>query len=166
MTKKEEKYISNLTSGNEQLISDTLEEIREEGNSTLLPYLIDLLNDTKNEEVNKLVYGLLCELKQTSSIPVIIEAINNEKYIGIQETLLRICWENGLDYSPYLSTFIDIVINGDFMNAFEAFTIIENMEGIFHKDETVKLIEKLSLSIEGSSAEKRTLIADLIKLLQ
>jgi len=166
MTKKEEKYISNLNSGNQQVISETIEEIREEGNPVLLPYLINLLNESKNEEVNKQVYSLLCELKQTASIPILLEAIINEKYVGIQETLLRICWENGLDYSPYISTFVGIVINGNFMNAFEAFTIIENMEGVFAKEELEKLIEKLTFSLAESTSEKKSLITDLIKLLQ
>jgi len=166
MSKKEEKYISQLNSDNQQLISDTLAEIREEGNSALVPYLIDFLNNSENDEVNKQVYNILCELKQTDSIPILMGAITNDKYSGIHETLLRICWENGLDYSPYLSTFVDIVINGNFMNAFEAFTVIENMEGTFHKTEIDEQIKRLKSSLDGSPSDKKTLITDLIKLFQ
>jgi hypothetical protein len=164
MSKKEEKYISNLLSDNQELISETFEQIREEGNTAVLPYLFDLLTSPKSEGIKKEIYKLLCELKQTGSVPILIEAITNEKYTGIQEQLIRICWENGLDYSPYLSTFVDIVINGNFINAFEAFTVIENMEGTFDNEMLKGLIAKLVASIDTSPIEKRIFITDIIKM--
>lgn len=165
MTKKDEKYISNLRSGNQQLITETFEQIREEGSTSLLPYLFDLLNTSLNEEIKKQVYSVLCELKRTESVPILMEAITSEKYSGIQELLLKVCWENGLDYTPYLSTFVDIVIKGSFMNAFEAFTVIENMEGPFNTEETKRITDKLTLLIEEMTNEKKSLVLDLIKIL-
>jgi hypothetical protein len=164
MSKKEEKYISNLLSDNQELITETFEQIREEGNTAVLPYLFDLLASSLGEGIKKEIYKLLCELKQTGAVPILIEAITNEKYAGIQEQLIRICWENGLDYSPYLSTFVDIVINGNFINAFEAFTVIENMEGTFDNEMLKGLIAKLETSIDTSPIENRIFITDIIKM--
>jgi len=165
ISKKEEKYINNLLSENQELITETIEEIKIEGRSTLLPFLIELLYASKNEEVKKQIYNLLCELKQTDSIPVILEAIKNEKYAPIQEVLIRTCWENGLNYIPYISTFVDIVINGEFMNAFEAFTVIENMEGTISPNLVDELVALLKQSIDKTSIEKKTLLFDLIQIL-
>lgn len=166
MSKKEEKYIDNLLSGDQELINSTVEQIKEEGNIALVPFLIDLLNTSSDEAVTKIVYGVLCELKQTASIPLLIGAISDEKYSSIQDTLIRICWENGLDYSPYLSTFVDIVINGSFMNAFEAFTVIENLEVLPPTEETKALVERLETSFTKATDDKKNLLEDLIKILR
>jgi hypothetical protein len=165
ISKKDERLINNLLSKNQQVVIDTLEEIREDGTITLLPFLIDLLNSTKNEEISKQLYALLCELKQTGSTAIILDAINNEKYAGIQETLLRICWENGLDYTPYLSTFVNIVIHGDFMNSFEAFTVIENMEGTLSPEIAQSMVDQLQSALSEASIEKKSLIFDLIRII-
>lgn len=165
ISKKDERIINNLLSKNQQVVIDTLDEIREDGTITLLPFLIDLLNASKDEEISKHVYALLCELKQTGSIAIIIDAINNEKYAGIQETLIRTCWENGLDYTPYLSTFVNIVIHGNFMNSFEAFTVIENMEGTLNPEMAEKMVDQLQLALPVATIEKKSLIFDLIRII-
>jgi hypothetical protein len=62
-----------------------------------------------------------------ASVPIIVEAIMNKEYSSIQEMLLRACWENGLDYSKYLPTFVNCY-SWKFYECIEAFTVIENME--------------------------------------
>jgi hypothetical protein len=165
LSKKEENYIKNLLSENQEIVAETIEEIKIEGRSTLLPHLIDLLLSSNDEAVKKQLYNLFCELKQPDSIPVLIDAIKNEKYAPIQDVLIRTCWENGLDYTPYLSILVDIVINGEFMNAFEAFTVIENMEGTIQPELIEEQISIVKAAIPGATVEKEPLMADLIQIL-
>jgi len=164
MNKKEENYIIQLLSGDEQTVNKAFEEIKVEGTVTLLPSLIGILNETSDSGLKKQIYNLLCELKQIGCVPILVEAITNAKYSAIQDTLIRSCWENGLDYCSYLPEFVDIVIEGEFINAFEAFTVIENMEGTFENKMLREIISKLEASVENSSIEKRSLIADIIKM--
>jgi hypothetical protein len=161
-SKTEEQYINNLLSSNQELIIETIEEIKFSGNSKLLPFLIELHHVSKNEEVKKQVYSILSELKHSDSIPILIEAIGNEKYLSDQEMLIRSCWENGLDFTPFISVFIDLVIKGDYMTAFEAFTVIENLEGHLTRGEADNLLLKLQNGLEGAINERKVLISELI----
>jgi hypothetical protein len=164
-TKIEEQYINNLLSSNQNLIIETIEEIKYSGNSKLLPFLIDLLHATSNDEVKMQVYSVLSELKHSDSIPVIMEAIRNERYLPEQEILIRSCWENGLDFTPYISVFVDLVIHGDYMIAFEAFTVIENLDGHLTKAETENLLSKLKDGLAGALNDRKVLISELIQFI-
>jgi hypothetical protein len=164
-SKTEEQYINNLLSSNPQLVIETLEEIKFSGNSKLLPFLIELLHVSNNEEIKAQVYNILAELKHSDSIPVIIEAILNEKYKNKQEMLIKSCWENGLDFTPFISVFVELVIIGDYMTAFEAFTVIENLEGKLTSNEVEILLLKLQIGLEGALNERKVLIFELIQFI-
>jgi hypothetical protein len=161
-SKVEEQYINNLLSSNLQLQTETIEEIRISGNSKLLPFLIELLHVPRNEEIKMQVYGILSELKHSDSIPILIDAILNEKYSMEQEMLIRSCWENGLDFTPYISVFVEIVISGNYMTAFEAFTVIENLEGTISEVEVKSLISLLHNGLSDAKNERKVLIQELI----
>lgn len=163
ISKKDQQYITDLQSGNFGKITSALTQLEEDGSIAVLPTIIELLNSTVDDDITKRAYKLLCELKQTTSVPIIIEAIMNKEYASIQEMLLRACWENGLDYSKYLPTFVDIVIHGNFMNAFEAFTVIENMEQAISEDIANEMTSILSNAVNSVEPEKESLIIDLIQ---
>jgi phenylpyruvate tautomerase PptA (4-oxalocrotonate tautomerase family) len=164
-SKKEEQYINNLLSSEQQIIIETLEEIKYSGSSKLLPFLIELLHVTNNETVKKQAYKILSELKHSDSVPIIIEAIQNEKYIQKQEMLIRSCWENGLDFTHYISVFVELVVHGNYMIAFEAFTVIENLEGHISDEEAKKMLSILENGLSGALKERKVLIQDLIQFI-
>jgi hypothetical protein len=161
-SEQEEQYINNLLSSDQQIIIETLEEIKYSGSSKLLPFLIELLHVTNNEIVKSQVYKILSELKHSDSVPIIMEAILNEKYIPEQEMLIRTCWENGLDFTHYISVFVELVVQGNYMTAFEAFTVIENLEGCISDDEAEKMLSILENGLSGALKERKVLIQDLI----
>lgn len=164
-SKIEEQLINNLLSTDQQLIIETLEEIKYSGSSKLLPFLIELLHSSKDEGVRLNIYRILSELKHSDSIPIIVAAIKNEKYKNDQEMLIRACWENGLDFTPYISEFVELIIHGNYMTAFEAFTVIENLEGHITYLESENLLQKLQESLEGVLNERKILISELIKFI-
>jgi hypothetical protein len=57
-----------------------------------------------------------------------MEAIANGKNQRILRDLIESCWQNGLNYSQYLSIFTSLLSHGSDEIAFEAFTVIENLE--------------------------------------
>lgn len=164
-TKIEEQLINNLLSPNQLIVIDTLEEIKFSGNSKLLPFLIDLLHVSKNNDVKTQVYNILSELKHSDSIPILMEAIQNVNYKNEQEMLIRACWENGLDFTPYMSDFVELVIKGEYMIAFEAFTVIENLDGHISEIESENLLLKLKQGLESALNERKVLISELIQFI-
>lgn len=126
--KSDPAILANLHSGNEEKILNAVQELRNSGSSVYIPVLAELLLNTGFDEVRKSIISLLGDLKDKDSIPAIIGAIENQNLFAIRKELITACWKNGLDYSPYLSLWVTLVIENDMDIAFEAFTVIENLD--------------------------------------
>ncbi len=157
--------LSNLQSNNSELVTETINELSESGNSAYIPILIELLHSTDNQEIKKRITRLLSELKHSDAIPLIIEAIQNKQYANELQYLVSACWENGMDYSSHLSLFIDLVIENDFMVAFEAHTVITNMTGKISKAICDTETRKIKEAILVAPEDKKQLLMDLLDFL-
>jgi len=142
-----------------------LEDLKGSGKVSDIPVLIDLLHLSPNTEIKTKVRSLLGSLKETGSVPVLIAAIQNQKYTSIQKELVACCWENGLDYSAHLSLFIDLMLEQDFLVAFEAYTVITNMTEQIDQTKLDIEIDRLEKALTNSSEQKRPLILDIIDFL-
>ena len=157
--------IDNLQSENPGLVTETLNQLSEAGNSAYVPILIELLHSTDNQEIKKRITRLLAELKHSDAIPLIIDAIQNRQYANELQYLVSACWENGLDYSDHLSTFIDLVIENDFLIAFEAHTVITNMTGKISEAIYENESRKIKDAMLRADDKKREFLQDLLEFL-
>jgi hypothetical protein len=72
-------------------------------------------------------------MKDSSAIDEMMRLLSEARFIGIRQVLLTTIWNSPLDYSYYLPDFVDIAVEGNFMEALDCLTIIENMEGPFEE---------------------------------
>ena len=80
----------------------------------------------------------------------------------IRKTILTACWQNGLDFSNFLPVFIDIIINDEWEIAFEAFTIVDNLE-FSPSEEIIKTaIDKIQNSIETVNEQKEYFLKEIL----
>lgn len=163
---KSKEILSNLKSTNSEFVLETLHKVRESGNRLILEGLIDLLHDTEFPEIKKSVLNLLSELKNQESVPSFIAAIGNEKYTSEHKDLVACCWQNGLNYKEYLPFFIDLVINKEFLIAFEAFTVIENMCGRVEDEIIDAEVIKVSEALKNTSEQKAYLLNGLLAIIR
>jgi hypothetical protein len=126
--KIDEQIKNNLFSANADVVISAIEEIQKKGNKLYLPVLFDLLNSNPEPEIETEIKNLLGTVKDKESVNPFMRAIEDDKYKGIRKTILTACWQNGLDFSTFLPVFIDLVIHEDWEIAFEAFTVIDNLE--------------------------------------
>lgn len=154
-----------LHSTDAEKVIESLEALRVAGRTSDIPVLLELLHTSQEKEIKSKIIGLLANLKEKSSIPVLVEAIQNERYAPELQQLVSCCWENGLDFSTYLPVFVDLLIEKDFLVAFEAYTVITNMEKTIDQRLIDVEIEKLDLAMFGVSDEKKVLILDVIDFL-
>lgn len=153
-------YSENIADTNEAL--DTLAH---SGNSEYIPSIIDIYSKNSENETGAKAYKILSEIKHTDAVPILIKNLEDPKYKSIQEPLIRICWENGLDFTNYLSTFVKLLINGDYMTSFEAYTLIENTEGKLSHTSLHELLDQLKAALDSASDERQTLIHHIIQFL-
>lgn len=162
---QKKQVLMNLQSENSSLVKDTIEELRNSGNSSHIPLLIKLLHSTDNGDVKQLIVKLLNDLKYSDAIPKIIEAIQSNKYSDERQNLVSACWENGLDFGEYLPLFVDLVIGEEFPIAFEAFTVIENMDSNIGDTVKEEQIEKIKNNLSGVPENKAYLLNNLIEII-
>lgn len=125
--KKEKVLIAKLQSQNKSQIIEALQEIKESGTIALLPYIFDLINDNIEHEIKQEVYFILSNIHDKNAPQYYIKAIEEKDFGSLKSEVISLCWQSSLDFSPYIETFAQIMLNTeDFQTALEAFTVIEN----------------------------------------
>lgn len=159
------QMLKGLESSDSLKVIDTLEELRLSGKVTDFPVLIELLHLTRNADIKSKIIDLFANLKESDTIPLIVEAIRNQKYAPELKDLVACCWENGLDYSNYISLFVDLLIESDFNVAFEAYTVIMNNEHRIGQSIIDHQVERLKSALTTTSDIKRPLLLDVLDFL-
>ncbi len=163
--KLDPRTIQVLRSGIPAVVINAVEELREDGNSAYLPILFELLHSTNDHEIKKSITRLLAELKHREVVPVLIEAIQNKQYADELQSIISVCWENGLDYTEHLPVFVDLVIEKEFLVAFEAYTVIINMTGKISNAMQEAESKKIQDALRNPAGNKNDLLQDLLDFL-
>lgn len=130
---KIKQLLEDLKTGNELKITAALKALQINGDASILSSLADLLMTDLSGKNKQETLGFLSSLNDSSGIDGMIELIKEPKYLPIRQELLSTIWNNKLDYSYYLPEFVEIAADGNFMEALECLTIIENLEGPFEE---------------------------------
>lgn len=157
--------LKGLHSADPEIVLQTIEELRAQGQTSDFPLLLEMLRVVKNPEIKAKIAGLFANLKDKQTVPLMVEAIQDEKYAPVLQQLVSACWENGMDYTRYLSVFVDLLIEKEFLVAFEAYTVITNMETAIDQVLLDIEIEKLDKAMLSASADRKALMLDVVDFL-
>jgi HEAT repeat protein len=164
--KIDEQIKNNLFSANADVVISAIEEIQKKGNKLYLPVLFDLLNSNPEPEIETEIKNLLGTVKDKESVNSFMRAIEDDKYKGIRKSILTACWQNGLDFSTFLPVFIDLVIHEDWEIAFEAFTVIDNLEYL-PGAEIIKIsIAKINNALPQASEQNKYFLNEILAKLK
>ncbi len=162
----QKKIIENLHSNDIIVVMKTIESLRHNGKDKNIDNILELLLRTKDGEIKRAICNLLNDLKDQKSAPVIMCAIHNITYKNILQVIVESCWQSGLDYSSYLSDFINLMVHENYYVALEAFTVVENMIGSFTTQELENNIAQLKMAINDSDKNKSYLFVEMINVLK
>lgn len=160
-----QNILKGLQSADSIRVIETLEELRISGKVSDIPFLIELLHLNPEPEIKSKIIDLFANLKESDAIPLIVEAIQNQKYAPELKELVACCWENGLDYSNYLSIFVNLLIESDFVVAFEAYTVIVNMIAKIEQSKIDSEIGRLENAIHIATDQKKELMREVVDFL-
>ncbi len=161
----QENVLKGLKSSDSQKVIETIAELRESGNVAYIPLLLDMLISTPDTEIRKKIRELFSNLKDNDAIPIIISAIQDPRYSPELKALVSSCWENGLDYTKYISLFVDLLIEKDLEVAFESYTVIMNTENKIEQSIIDIQIGRLDNALASMPELKRQLLLDVIDFL-
>lgn len=167
---KPEKYYKEIqkkfkTEDSSQIIA-TLKEIRVSGHALILPLIFEVLESTSDKSIIEEIISILGQLKDKNSVAYIIEALTKGKVKKYRKEIITTCWQSGLDYSEHLTIFAKEFIQGDYVTAIEAFTVIE--EWIF-ESEPKNILDCKNYLIDAVSQvdnEKKPLYVELVRLVE
>ena len=157
--------LEGLQSADSLKVIETLEELRVSGKVSDIPFLTELLHLTSNPEIKSKITGLFANLKESDAIPLIVEAIQNQKYAPELKELVASCWETGLDYSNYLTLFVDLLVESDFLVAYDSYPVIVNMTAKIDQVKIDAEIDRLEEAMKTASDQKKALMLDVIDFL-
>lgn len=160
--KIDEQIKTNLFSTNTSVVIATLDSIKKQGNKLYIPILFDLLNSSPEPEIEQEIRNLLGTVKDKETINSFMRAVEQEKYKSIRKKILISCWQNGLDFSTFMPVFIDLVINEEWDVAFEAFTLIDNMEYVPSKEILDISIDKIHKAIPSASEQTKYFLREIL----
>lgn len=167
---KPEKYYKEIqkkfkTEDPSQIIA-TLNEIRVSGQALILPLIFEVLESTSAINIKEEIISILGQLKDKNSVAYIIEALTKGTVKKYRKEIITTCWQSGLDYSEHLTIFAKEFIQGDYVTAIEAFTVIE--EWIF-ESEPKNILDCKNYLIDAVSQvdnEKKPLYVELVRLVE
>lgn len=163
------QLLTDLKSNNEAKIAAAIKSFHVHGNAGVIEPLIQVWNEGLSDENEALMLELFVGLKDTSTIEPLMEAYRNPAFVGIKRKLTTAFWNSKLDFSPYLSDFVLFAIEGDFMDTFEAITLIEQFETIISESaimESQLLLKEYFGANEGRNEQKDALLSDMALLLK
>ncbi len=163
--------IEALKSEDNNKILSALDTVREKGDFTYFPFMMDIYKNNKNEEIHTVIFEILSDLNGNENAEYLVNYIQKENYAAIKRDLLTVCWNSRLDFYRHLTFFVDMFISDDFENSFDAFTIIENIENLSEKEGVINEIldteiSKLKDNLKIISDDKKELLVELVKVLE
>ncbi len=144
-----------LNLNDSKAIIENIEKLRSKGSLNDLASILDYLADPKNVDVEKALYNFMFDIKDQQAAVLIIAAIENPKYKSIQKKLIEMCWQSSLKFANHIGLFVDLLIKGDFEIAFEALTVIENMEEALDPKSKEQEMSKLKNAIPTVSEDRK-----------
>lgn len=138
------------------ILGDDVKHKKDIENADLVTALIS--NKASREEKDE----ALIALKANNASAFLIKAIEKTKNPDHKAILIAACWETGLDFSKNLQTFVELVAHSHFNVSFEAFTVIQEMDGQLNELDIKAGLEKL----KEMQSENQIYIDDTIEFLQ
>jgi hypothetical protein len=157
-----EQIKQDLFSAETNVVLSAIEKIKKHGNKLYIPLLFDLLNSSPETEIETEIKNLLGTVKDKETINSFMRAIEDEKYKSIRKTILVACWQNGLDFSTFMPVFIDLIISENWEVAFEAFTVVDNLEFLPGK-EIIKISEdKIQRALPNAGEQTKYFLHEIL----
>jgi hypothetical protein len=155
-----------IFSANEKEVLNVLSHISEKGYPEIVTDLITLYSKTNSLLIKEQTIFILNNLKNKNSAEHFMKGLQSVKNNEIKNHLISACWQNGLDFSPYLSYFTDIIANDDINNAIEAFSVIENNISLLSEKQIKTLKSHLIKTRKNKVINNVRLFEEIEKLLQ
>jgi hypothetical protein len=161
---KVSQLLTDLRSGDELKVGAAIKSFHVHGDESVIAPLVEVWRGGLSDENAAAMMELFEGLKDSSTVEPLMEAFRDEANTPIKRQLLCAFWNSKLDFSAYLSDFVLFAIDGDFLDAFEAITLIEQFETLVPESaimESQLLLKEYFGGTENRNEQKDTILGDI-----
>ena len=167
MTSSQRAIVKDLNASDPKIVLAALKKSRKEGNSVIFKAILDTLKSTDEPTVESEIIAFLFDLKDESSITVLIDALEDDDMQYYWSFLVATFWQAAIDGSGHLDVFVKKAIEGDYMTTLEALTVIENFDSAFDEQLLQEMTMDLNMATEEEEDEdKKALLLSLVEVVQ
>lgn len=125
--KRQAALLADLRSGNDVKVLAALKTTADEGTGEFVLPLLELFRDAQSNEVKNKASELLSSLKVSDAEDVLIEALEDDSFRNMRGSILGFMWSSGFQGADAVDTIVGCALEGDYMTAVEAMTLIDSM---------------------------------------
>lgn len=148
---KIQQLIADLNSGNASKISSALKSLQVNGDISVIRPIIELLKANLSHELETEILDFLGDVKVSKASTEFIAVLRDENFLAQRQQVLSTIWNSKINYSEYIAEFVEIACDGNFMEALECLTIIENLDGPFEENHILECQLHLRDYLEDSA---------------
>lgn len=153
------EILQQIGSGDQNLINQAIQEIKENGDLSMAHSLLELLAQHPANFPETTIISLLADIKDSHFRTSLTDLLQTSTDSRLKAILLRIAWESALDYSAYWPLFLSLLLEEDFEVALEASTALEEMVCQLTPEHRQQLAD--SLQNAAVPADKKFLISQI-----
>lgn len=161
-SKTVQSILKDFKAADSTIVLAAIKKNRKEGNSATFKALLDTLKETDEPTVEASIIEFLYDLKDEESVPVLIQAIEDEEMTYYHSFLVAAFWQSAIDGSEHLDVFVRAAIKGEYMTSLEALTVVENFDSSFSEMDLLDYEVDLNEALEKEENEdKKALLVSL-----
>lgn len=159
--------IQQLQSGDLEKVQAALEVAREKGDIRWVRPMLEAFRDAPSQAIQEGIGEVLGTLKISEAADVFLDALGDPEYAGTEADIIGFMWNTGLTPEEGLLSVVEVGTSGDFRNAVEALTWVEQLDGVHDEH---KLLESILL-VRGAlddpeKTDIHSLMQPLLEVLQ
>ncbi|MGV3610533.1 MAG: hypothetical protein ACO1N0_06265 [Fluviicola sp.] len=161
--------LSDLKSKDKVKVAGAIKSFAVHGHAMIIEPIMEVWRTGLSAENEGLVIDLLQSLKDTSTVEPLMEAFNDPANVSLRRKLASTFWNSKLDFSDYLADFVLFGIEGDFLDALEVITLVENFETVAPESailEAQLLLTEYFGQTQKRDEQKDAILTDLALLLK
>ncbi len=163
--KKLTEIVKDLQSSEDVVVLDALNKVKEYGDASVIPLLVEVFCKNESPEIQKSVKSVFVGLKDSNVISPLIDIIKKEKLTDEQSAFLTSSfWEAGLNVDKHLDDLIDILLEKGFLTSIEVMTIVENLTKVDNESLERNLIKRKK-QLDREKTEKDGIYQSIVQLL-
>lgn len=126
------EMLQKLTLQDLSSVSEALNFLREKGKAHYLKSVFESLKGSDRAK-QQLIIGFLSDILDSDAVPEFIDFLGAETDAEIRKLVLSAIWNSKLGFDEHLPFFVMLASQGDYLEALDCLTVLENMSGPFEE---------------------------------